>query len=323
MVRILVPAVALMLGTALVQPAAAQSGVDLVKQAVAAQGGAAALGAAKTTIIKGEAKHWEPGQSYAPTGEPKFLGDSTYTQTVDNANRTVRIDWDRDMKYPAVERHQVQRDHHADVRRRDRRQGRREADVGHSPRGAPARARPRLAAAAAAGAQRPAEHHGAGGPEGRRSHVAGGLDQEPRRHLYRAVRPHHASAGGGAHPRRRQRLRRLQLRPDPLGLEGRRRRQARAHAVVPAQRRRGAAADLEGGHRRCAAPGQHLRGQRRRQGQGEDRGRRRTLSMGAAAHVPRPLPRQRQGLLTRRAAASSFPSWRPTCSRWSAAAPTT
>ncbi len=102
--RILVPTVALVLGAAAAQPAAAQSGVDLVKQAVAAQGGAAALGAAKTTIIKGEAKHWEPGQSYSPTGEAKFLGDSTYTQTVDNASRTARIDWDRDMKYPAVER---------------------------------------------------------------------------------------------------------------------------------------------------------------------------------------------------------------------------
>jgi hypothetical protein len=62
MLRILVTAVALAFGTALAQPAAAQSGVDLVKQAVAAQGGAAALSAAKTTIITGEAKHWEPGQ---------------------------------------------------------------------------------------------------------------------------------------------------------------------------------------------------------------------------------------------------------------------
>ena len=104
MLRILVPTVALAFGAALAQPAAAQSGVDLVKQAVAAQGGADALGAAKTTIIKGEASHWEPGQSYSPTGEAKFLGDSTYTQSVDNVNRTVRIDWDRDMKYPAVER---------------------------------------------------------------------------------------------------------------------------------------------------------------------------------------------------------------------------
>jgi glyoxylase-like metal-dependent hydrolase (beta-lactamase superfamily II) len=104
MLRILMPTVALVFGATLVQPASAQSGVDLVKQSVAAQGGAAALSAAKTTVIKGEAKHWEPGQSYSPTGEARFLGDATYTQTVDNAARTARIDWDRDMKYPAVER---------------------------------------------------------------------------------------------------------------------------------------------------------------------------------------------------------------------------
>ena len=73
MLRILAPAVALAFGAALAPPAAAQSGVDLVKQAIAAQGGAAAVSAAKTTIIKGEAKHWEPGQSYSPTGEAKFL----------------------------------------------------------------------------------------------------------------------------------------------------------------------------------------------------------------------------------------------------------
>ena len=104
MLRIVVPTVALMFGAALASTAAAQSGVDLVKQSVAAQGGVAALSASKSTIIKGEAKHWEPGQSYSATGEPKFLGDSAYTQTVDNTTRTVRIDWDRDMKYPAVER---------------------------------------------------------------------------------------------------------------------------------------------------------------------------------------------------------------------------
>src|SRR6266516_3716660 len=102
--RILVPTVAFVFGAALAQPAAAQSGADLVRQSVAAQGSAAALSSAKTTIIKGEAKHWEPGQSYSPTGEPRFLVDSTYTQSVDNVNRTARVDWDRDMKYPAVER---------------------------------------------------------------------------------------------------------------------------------------------------------------------------------------------------------------------------
>ena len=102
--RILVPTVTFVFGAALAQPAAAQSGADLVRQSVAAQGGAAALSSAKTTIIKGEAKHWEPGQSYSPTGEARFLGDSTYTQTVDNATRTARVDWDRDMKYPFIER---------------------------------------------------------------------------------------------------------------------------------------------------------------------------------------------------------------------------
>ena len=104
MLRVFVSTVALVFGAALAQSALAQSGVDLVKQAVEAQGGVAALSAAKTTVLKVEAKHWEPGQSTSPTGEPRFLGDSTYTQTVDNATRTVRVDWDRDMKFPAVER---------------------------------------------------------------------------------------------------------------------------------------------------------------------------------------------------------------------------
>mgnify|MGYP006279393917 CR=1 FL=1 len=103
MFRLIVPVAALMLGSVFVHPAAAQSGADLVKQAVDAQGGADALRALKTITIKGEAKHWEPGQSRAPGGESRFLGDSAFTTTGDVANRTVRIDWDRDMKYPAAE----------------------------------------------------------------------------------------------------------------------------------------------------------------------------------------------------------------------------
>jgi len=51
MLRILVPSLVLAFGAALAQPAAAQSGVDLVKAAVDAQGGAAALGATKTTVL--------------------------------------------------------------------------------------------------------------------------------------------------------------------------------------------------------------------------------------------------------------------------------
>ena len=75
MLRIVALAIALAFGATLAQPAAAQSGVDLVKQAVAAQGGAAAVS--------------EPGQSYSPTGEAKFLGESTYTQSAMSAFNPV------------------------------------------------------------------------------------------------------------------------------------------------------------------------------------------------------------------------------------------
>ena len=95
---------ALLLGVSQFQPAAAQSPNDLVKQAVDAQGGADALRALKGAVIKGEVKHWEPGQSYTAGGESKFIGDSTITMTVDGTTRTVRVDWDRDKKYPAVEK---------------------------------------------------------------------------------------------------------------------------------------------------------------------------------------------------------------------------
>src|SRR3982751_5960231 len=85
-------------------PALAQNPSELVSQAVAAQGGADALRAFKAAVIKGDAKHWEPGQSFKAGGEARFLGDSKFTLTADGAERVARIDWDRDMKYPAVER---------------------------------------------------------------------------------------------------------------------------------------------------------------------------------------------------------------------------
>src|SRR5262245_14767820 len=107
--RLMTSSVALVFGAMLANatatsPAAAQSAQnpaqDLVKQAVAAQGGADALKALKTISIKGEAKFWEPGQALKPGGEPRFLGDGTYTMTGDLTNHVVRIDWDRDQKYP-------------------------------------------------------------------------------------------------------------------------------------------------------------------------------------------------------------------------------
>jgi hypothetical protein len=97
---------ALFMASGLVQPASAQSPTDLVKQSVEALGGANAMRALKTMVTKGDAKHWEPGQSHSVTGESRFLGDSTVTITVDFAGKdgaVARYDWDRDMQYPAVE----------------------------------------------------------------------------------------------------------------------------------------------------------------------------------------------------------------------------
>jgi hypothetical protein len=85
------------------QPAFAQaqgSGDNLVKQAVTAEGGADALRGLKGLAIKGDAKFWEPGQSFAPDGEPRFLGDATFTMTWDLAKGSARTAWDRDQKYP-------------------------------------------------------------------------------------------------------------------------------------------------------------------------------------------------------------------------------
>ena len=65
------------------QPALAQGSGDLVKQAVAAEGGADALRGVKGLAIKGDAKFWEPGQSFAPDGETRFMGDATFTTTWD------------------------------------------------------------------------------------------------------------------------------------------------------------------------------------------------------------------------------------------------
>jgi len=75
------------------------SGDNLVKQAVAAQGGAELRGL-KGLAIKGDAKFWEPGQSPAAGGEPRFLGDATFAITWDLAQGRARTAWDRDQKYP-------------------------------------------------------------------------------------------------------------------------------------------------------------------------------------------------------------------------------
>jgi len=78
--------------------------VELVKQAVAAAGGAEALRAVKGVILKGDTQHWEPQQSYIADGEPRLIGDSKLTITWDGAKSMARSDWDRDFKYPFVEK---------------------------------------------------------------------------------------------------------------------------------------------------------------------------------------------------------------------------
>jgi glyoxylase-like metal-dependent hydrolase (beta-lactamase superfamily II) len=95
---------ALLLAVTQLQPAQAQSARDLVNQAIAAEGGADALRALKALSIKADAIHWEPGQSKAAGGEPRLLGNTTLTITWDLANGMARAEWDRDMKYPAVEK---------------------------------------------------------------------------------------------------------------------------------------------------------------------------------------------------------------------------
>jgi hypothetical protein len=95
------PIAALAFTTSLTPVAFAQNNAgDLVRQAVAAEGGADALRGLKGLAIKGDAKFWEPGQSYSAGGEPRFLGDATFAITWDVAKGVSKTDWDRDQKYP-------------------------------------------------------------------------------------------------------------------------------------------------------------------------------------------------------------------------------
>ncbi len=96
---------ALFLAASQAQPALAQNGANnLVKQALAAEGGADALRALKGVAIKAEAKYWGPEQSEKAGGEPRFYGDANITVTWDLARGMARTELDRDQKYPAAEK---------------------------------------------------------------------------------------------------------------------------------------------------------------------------------------------------------------------------
>ena len=77
---------------------------DLVALAVEAQGGEAAMRSLNSLMIQGDAKHWEPEELFMAGGTPRFLGDSTFTLAWQLALGWARIDWNRSMQYPAVEK---------------------------------------------------------------------------------------------------------------------------------------------------------------------------------------------------------------------------
>ena len=79
---------------------------ELVNRAVTAAGGAEALGAVKTYRLKGTVRHWEPEQSMQAGGESRLAADSRFDMLVDVGARSARIEWDRDMAYPAPRRYQ-------------------------------------------------------------------------------------------------------------------------------------------------------------------------------------------------------------------------
>jgi len=96
--------VALALGLAGPQTVRAQplTPIDLVRQAVEAQGGVDALRNLKRLSIKGEVRHWEPEESYVAGGEPVFTDHSTVVISWDLEHGMARTDWDRRIQFPAV-----------------------------------------------------------------------------------------------------------------------------------------------------------------------------------------------------------------------------
>jgi glyoxylase-like metal-dependent hydrolase (beta-lactamase superfamily II) len=79
---------------------AASSPSDLVKQAVAAEGGADALRGLKSVAITATATEWEPEQSEVAGGPPRPLGNSTIALRWDLEKGMERGDFDHTMLYP-------------------------------------------------------------------------------------------------------------------------------------------------------------------------------------------------------------------------------
>jgi hypothetical protein len=82
-------------------PAGAQtSPLDLIKQAVQAEGGAEVLGNLKRIAIAADVQHWEPEQSYVADGPARLVATSKLTINWDIENGRARTEWDRNLIYP-------------------------------------------------------------------------------------------------------------------------------------------------------------------------------------------------------------------------------
>ena len=81
-------------------PITVQTADSLVKEAVAAQGGADALRRLTGLTAKGNARFWEPNQSEIAGGEARPLGTATVEVTWDLAKGVAKTTWDRDQQYP-------------------------------------------------------------------------------------------------------------------------------------------------------------------------------------------------------------------------------
>ena len=74
---------------------------SLVDRALSAAGGAARLASLKTISVKGTTRHWDPEQSDAPGGEPRFGAESRFEFVQDTGRRESRTDWVKNFAYPA------------------------------------------------------------------------------------------------------------------------------------------------------------------------------------------------------------------------------
>lgn len=77
-----------------------ENAADLVRDGVEAQGGANALRGLNRLSVKGDARFFEPGQSFAPGGEPRALGTATFEIAWDLTAGMARTAWNRDQQHP-------------------------------------------------------------------------------------------------------------------------------------------------------------------------------------------------------------------------------